>query len=83
MIRWLSGDMDTPTIQPQRFSLPQILLTHRQILHAVWGPAYGDDVDSLRMCIRAVRQKIEVPAGPDGKRRQHITTEYGIGYRFS
>ncbi|MBV8522027.1 MAG: Gldg family protein [Acetobacteraceae bacterium] len=31
MIRWLSGDIDTPTIQPQRFSLPQILLTHHQI----------------------------------------------------
>jgi DNA-binding response OmpR family regulator len=59
------------------------LLTHRQILQAVWGPAYGDDVDSLRMCVRAVRQKIEAPAGPDGQRRQHITTEYGVGYRFS
>jgi DNA-binding response OmpR family regulator len=35
------------------------------------------------MCVRAVRQKIEAPAGPDGTRRQHITTEYGVGYRFS
>jgi ABC-type uncharacterized transport system len=31
MIRWLTGDTDTPTIQPQRFSLPAVLLTHRQM----------------------------------------------------
>jgi ABC-2 type transport system permease protein len=31
MIRWLSGDTDTPTIQPQRFTLQAILLTHRQM----------------------------------------------------
>jgi two-component system KDP operon response regulator KdpE len=58
------------------------LLTHRQILQAVWGPEYGDDVDSLRMFIRALRQKIEVPAEPGGSKLRYITTEYGIGYRF-
>jgi two-component system KDP operon response regulator KdpE len=58
------------------------LLTHRQILQAVWGPEYGDDVDSLRMFIRALRQKIEVPAASGGSKLQYITTEYGIGYRF-
>jgi ABC-2 type transport system permease protein len=31
MIRWLAGDTDTPTIQPQRFSLPEITLTHRSM----------------------------------------------------
>ncbi|MBV8398347.1 MAG: Gldg family protein [Acetobacteraceae bacterium] len=31
MIRWLAGDTDTPTIQPQRFTIPQILLTHHQM----------------------------------------------------
>lgn len=58
------------------------LLTHRQILQAVWGPEYGDDVDSLRMFIRALRQKIEIPAEPGGAKPRYITTEYGIGYRF-
>jgi two-component system KDP operon response regulator KdpE len=58
------------------------LLTHRQILQAVWGPEYGDDIDSLRMFIRALRQKIEVQGEPDGSKLRYITTEYGIGYRF-
>lgn len=59
------------------------LLTHRQILQAVWGPAYGDDVDSLRMFVRSLRQKIEIAADPGGSRPHYITTEYGIGYRFA
>lgn len=58
------------------------LLTHRQILQAVWGPEYGDEVDSLRMFIRALRQKIEIPTEPGGTKPRYITTEYGIGYRF-
>jgi two-component system KDP operon response regulator KdpE len=57
------------------------LLTHRQILQAVWGPEYVDDIDSLRMFVRALRQKIEVPGG-EGTRPHYITTEYGVGYRF-
>ena len=58
------------------------LLTHRQILQAVWGPEYGDDIDSLRMYVRSLRQKIEIPFDPTGKRPHYITTEYGMGYRF-
>jgi two-component system KDP operon response regulator KdpE len=58
------------------------LLTHRQILQAVWGPEYGDDIDSLRMFVRSLRQKIEVPADGEGSRPHYITTEYGVGYRF-
>jgi two-component system KDP operon response regulator KdpE len=58
------------------------LLTHRQILQAVWGPEYGDDIDSLRMFVRALRQKIEVPGVGEGPRPHYITTEYGVGYRF-
>jgi two-component system KDP operon response regulator KdpE len=58
------------------------LLTHRQILQAVWGPEYVDDIDSLRMFVRALRRKIEIPDGPGGAGQQHITTEYGVGYRF-
>jgi two-component system KDP operon response regulator KdpE len=58
------------------------LLTHRQILQAVWGPEYGEDIDSLRMFIRALRHKIEVPGDPEEAAPHHITTEYGVGYRF-
>lgn len=58
------------------------LLTHRQILHAVWGPEYVDDLDSLRMYIRSLRKKIEAPTASTGEPSKHITTEYGVGYRF-
>jgi two-component system KDP operon response regulator KdpE len=58
------------------------LLTHRQILQAVWGPEYGDDIDSLRMFIRALRQKIELPDASGNDVPRYITTEYGVGYRF-
>ncbi len=54
------------------------LLSHNQILEAVWGPTYRDEVDSLRMYIRNLRRKLEQePGGP-----QYIETEHGIGYRF-
>jgi two-component system KDP operon response regulator KdpE len=52
------------------------LLTHRQILEGVWGPAYADDLDSLRIYIRNLRRKLEA----DGAR--YIATEHGLGYRF-
>jgi two-component system KDP operon response regulator KdpE len=58
------------------------LLTHRHILQAVWGPEYGDDIDSLRMFVRALRRKIEISGGGEGTRPHYITTEYGVGYRF-
>jgi DNA-binding response OmpR family regulator len=58
------------------------LLTHREILQAVWGPEYGDDIDSLRMFIRALRQKIEIPSDSEDATPHYITTEYGVGYRF-
>jgi DNA-binding response OmpR family regulator len=34
------------------------------------------------MFVRALRRKIEIPDGPGGAGQQHITTEYGVGYRF-
>jgi two-component system, OmpR family, KDP operon response regulator KdpE len=54
------------------------LLTHRQILNAVWGPAHTYDVQYLRVFIRQLRNKIETePNNPD-----LIITEPGLGYRF-
>ena len=53
------------------------LLTHRQILAGVWGPAYAGDLDSLRIYIRSLRRKLEAGGGP-----RYITTEHGLGYRF-
>ncbi|HET7081027.1 MAG TPA: response regulator transcription factor [Chloroflexia bacterium] len=53
------------------------LLTHRQILEGVWGPAYADDLDSLRIYIRNLRRKLEAGSGA-----RYIATEHGLGYRF-
>jgi len=52
---------------------------HRELLQAVWGPDYGDQVDYLRVFIKNLRKKIEVnPEHPE-----YITTEPWVGYRFN
>jgi two-component system KDP operon response regulator KdpE len=55
----------------------QVLL-HDQLLTAVWGQEYRDDIDYLRSYIRYLRQKIEpVPSEPCT-----IVTVPGVGYMF-
>jgi two-component system KDP operon response regulator KdpE len=53
------------------------LLTHRLLLQEVWGPAYTDDVPTLRTNIARLRRKIEPDGGP-----RYIRTDAGVGYRF-
>ena len=53
-------------------------LTHRQIFTAVWGNAYGDAQQYLRVHIRSLRRKIE----RDPVRPRLIVTEPGVGYRL-
>ena len=55
------------------------LLTHRALLTEVWGPAYGDDVLTLRTHIANLRRKIE----PDAAAPRYVRTEPGVGYRFA
>jgi two-component system KDP operon response regulator KdpE len=54
------------------------LLTHRQILSEVWGPAHVEDVQYLRVLIKQLRGKIE----DDANAPLMILTESGLGYRF-
>jgi K+-sensing histidine kinase KdpD len=55
------------------------VLTHRQLLRAVWGPAHEDNIDYLRVAIRALRQKLEEdPAEP-----ALILNEPALGYRLA
>jgi len=54
------------------------LMTHRALLGEVWGPEYGDDVQTLRTHIARLRGKIE----PEGTPR-FVVTDPGVGYRFS
>jgi len=55
------------------------VVPHRELLQAVWGPDYGDQVDYLRAFIKTLRKKIE----PNPDRPQYVTTEPWIGYRFN
>ena len=72
-------------LTPKEFELLSFLarhagrvLTHKQILTAVWGPAHTEDTQYLRVYIGQLRQKIEEhPNDPTV-----ILTEPGIGYRI-
>jgi two-component system, OmpR family, KDP operon response regulator KdpE len=54
------------------------VLTHRQLLQEVWGPAYANETHLLRVNISNLRRKLE----PDPSRPRYILTEPGVGYRF-
>jgi DNA-binding response OmpR family regulator len=55
------------------------VLTHAHLLRAVWGPAQQDQIDYLRVAIRALRQKLE----PDPAHPSLIVNEPAVGYRLS
>lgn len=54
------------------------ILTHSWLLKEIWGVAYQNETQYLRVFINQLRQKIET----DPSRPQRIVTETGIGYRF-
>lgn len=54
------------------------MLTHKQILKDVWGPAHADDMQYLRVYISQLREKIDI-VDTDA---DYIVTEPGIGYRM-
>jgi two-component system, OmpR family, KDP operon response regulator KdpE len=58
---------------------PGRVVTHRQILDAVWGPAHVEDTQYLRVFVGRLRQKIE----DDPTEPRIIQTEPGIGYRMA
>ncbi len=76
---------DPITLTPREFAVLQALveaggriLTHAALLERVWGKAHREDVDYLRVAIRALRRKIEKdPSAPE-----LIRNEPGIGYRL-
>jgi len=73
-------------LTPKEFDLLAILVrnaervvTHRQILTAVWGPAHTEDLQYLRVLIGQLRHKLKGGADePD-----LIQTEAGVGYRLA
>jgi two-component system KDP operon response regulator KdpE len=57
---------------------PGKLVSQRQLINEVWGPAYTDDTSSLRLYVNRLRRKLE----PEPSRPRHLLTEPGMGYRF-
>jgi two-component system KDP operon response regulator KdpE len=54
------------------------LVTHRQLLREVWGPAYETETHYLRVYVTHIRSKIE----PDSSDPRYLLTEPGVGYRL-
>jgi two-component system KDP operon response regulator KdpE len=55
------------------------VLTHRQLLHEVWGPEYGDENHYVRVYVAQLRRKLE----EDPARPRYLRTEPGVGYRLT
>jgi two-component system KDP operon response regulator KdpE len=59
-------------------SHPNRVLTHPQLLRAVWGPSHSEDTHYVRIYMGHLRAKLEA----DPSQPQHLITELGVGYRF-
>jgi two-component system, OmpR family, KDP operon response regulator KdpE len=83
--RQVSRGSQRVRLTPKEFDLlrhlvahPNKVVTHRELLQAVWGPDYGDEVDHLRVVINQLRKKIEAqPSKP-----AFLLTEPWVGYRL-
>jgi len=72
-------------LTPKEFDLlryfvthPNKAIPHRELLQAVWGPDYGDELEYLRVFINQLRKKIE----PQPSKPKYLLTEPWVGYRF-
>lgn len=57
---------------------PDRVVTHHQLLKAVWGPGHDDDMHYVRVHMANLRKKVE----RDPSKPEYLLTEAGIGYRF-
>jgi len=57
---------------------PDRVVTHRQLLKAVWGPGHAEDTHYVRVHMANLRKKVE----DDPSMPRHLLTEAGVGYRF-
>jgi two-component system, OmpR family, KDP operon response regulator KdpE len=72
-------------LTPTEWQLLEVLVRHpgklvsqRQLLQDVWGPAYGDESNYLRVHMAHLRRKLE----PERAHPRYFVTEPGMGYRF-
>ena len=82
VIRGEGGDV---RLTPTEWQLLEVLVRHRgrlvtqrQLLQEVWGPAYETESNYLRVYIAQLRRKLE----PEASRPRYFLTESGMGYRF-
>jgi len=54
------------------------VITQRQLLTQVWGPAYAEQAQYLRVYMGQLRRKLEA----DPTRPRYLLTEQGVGYRL-
>ena len=57
---------------------PDRVITHQQLLKAVWGPGHAEDLHYVRVHMANLRKKVE----PQPSMPVHLLTEAGVGYRF-
>jgi len=83
--RLVSRDGVAIKLTPKEFDLLAILVrhagkvvTHKEILARVWGPAHAEDTQYLRVLVGQLRAKIE----PSSDVPRLIQTEAGVGYRL-
>src|SRR6187200_3309720 len=84
--RRVGRDGQEVRLTPKEFELLAFLarfagkvVTHKQVLNALWGPAHADDTQYLRVYVGQLRQKIV----PDPSEPSVVLTEPGIGYRLA
>lgn len=77
---------ETVRLTPKEFDLLHYLMshaglpvTHSRLLHAVWGPEYGGELEYLRTFVRQLRKKLDDNAANPA----YLLTDSGIGYRFA
>ena len=81
-----STDGTTVRLTPTEWAILEVLarnrgrlVTQRQLLQDVWGPAYESETNYLRVYLAQLRRKLE----PDPPRPRYLLTEPGMGYRFA
>jgi two-component system KDP operon response regulator KdpE len=83
--RQVEGGKNEERLTPKEFELlhylanhPNRIITHRELLHEVWGSGSGDEKEYLRVFMNRLRNKIE--REPDDP--QYLLTEPWVGYRL-
>jgi two-component system KDP operon response regulator KdpE len=83
--REVTVDQKPVHLTPNEFKLLTVLvknsgkvMTHRQLLHEVWGPGSGEETHYLRVYMNQLRQKVEI----DAAQPRFLLTEPGVGYRL-